>query len=831
MLTEETILELMRGLEYKPMNIAELENYFHVEDSEGLEDLVELLRVMEEQGKVVRTRVDAFGVPEKMNLVVGRLQGKAKGFGFVIPEDPAKWTSDVFVSAGDMNGAMHGDRVIARVNKKNNGPRQEGEIIRILERHTKTVVGTITTMTQRYAFVVPDDKRLGQDIFLAEDGFNGAKEGQKVVVEIIAYPEGWRNPQGAVLEVLGNPDDPGVDILSVIRKYGLPEEFPEEVLEAANDIPDIITEKDLVGRKDLRGWDLVTIDGEDAKDLDDAVNVIKLENGNYLLGVHIADVSYYVTEGAPLDKEAYNRGTSVYLVDRVIPMIPHRLSNGICSLNPKVDRLTLTCEMEFGPDMKLARHDIYASVIKTKERMTYTNVRKILTPDDPDHAELLERYAPLVPMFRDMEELAMKLRQRRMDRGAVDFDFQETKIIVDRESGEVTDIKKRERTIAEMIIEEFMLAANECVSEHFHWLNVPFLYRIHEEPAADKITAFNDFVHNFGYHLKGFSPTSGNLHPNALQDLLEKVKGQPEERIISTVMLRSMKQARYSEQSLGHFGLAAEFYSHFTSPIRRYPDLQIHRIIREVINNGGSLPEARMEKLRAIMPEVGRHTSERERIAVDAERETDDVKKVEYMLDKVGEVFDGIVSGVTSFGMFVELENSIEGMIHMSYMDDDYYNYNEKQYCLIGERTGKTYRIGDAVRVKVMGANKTDRTIDFQLLTNAKSRTRDGEAPDNRERTGFKGKPRKDRKQTFGKRENEKRPASQSQSRGATGGGGGGFAGRKKRGGGGGNGPTMAAGGAGAGGPAASGRKPAELADLKKVIAKAKRNKKRRNAR
>ncbi|MGZ4106544.1 MAG: ribonuclease R family protein, partial [Tumebacillaceae bacterium] len=386
MLTEETILELMRGLEYKPMNIAELENYFHVEDSEGLEDLVELLRVMEEQGKVVRTRVDAFGVPEKMNLVVGRLQGKAKGFGFVIPEDPAKWTSDVFVSAGDMNGAMHGDRVIARVNKKNNGPRQEGEIIRILERHTKTVVGTITTMTQRYAFVVPDDKRLGQDIFLAEDGFNGAKEGQKVVVEIIAYPEGWRNPQGAVLEVLGNPDDPGVDILSVIRKYGLPEEFPEEVLEAANDIPDIITEKDLVGRKDLRGWDLVTIDGEDAKDLDDAVNVIKLENGNYLLGVHIADVSYYVTDGAPLDKEAYNRGTSVYLVDRVIPMIPHRLSNGICSLNPKVDRLTLTCEMEFGPDMKLARHDIYASVIKTKERMTYTNVRKILTPDDPDHA-------------------------------------------------------------------------------------------------------------------------------------------------------------------------------------------------------------------------------------------------------------------------------------------------------------------------------------------------------------------------------------------------------------------------------------------------------------
>jgi len=797
LLTEQHILELMRGLEYKPMGVEELVAHFDI----GSEELGKLLDVMEEEGKVVQTRTGTYGVPEKMNLVVGRLQGKAKGFGFVIPEDSEKWEKDVFIAAGDMNGAMHGDRVIARINRKANGPRQEGEIIRILERATKTVVGTITTMTARYAFVSPDDKRLGQDIFLDVEDFNGAKEGQKVVVEIIAYPEGWRNPQGTVTEVLGNPDDPGVDILSVIRKYGLPEMFPEEVLEAANDVPDVITERDLAGRRDLRGEMIVTIDGEDAKDLDDAVHVKRLDNGNWLLGVHIADVTYYVREGTELDKEAYNRGTSVYLVDRVIPMIPHRLSNGICSLNPKVDRLTMTCEMEFAPSMELVRHDIYTSVIKTKERMTYTNVRKILVEQEP---ELLERYAELVPMFRDMEELAMRLKRRRFDRGAIDFDFEETKLIVDGD-GKVVDIKKRERTIAEMIIEEFMLAANETVSEHFYWLTIPFLYRVHEEPAGEKIQAFNEFVHNFGYHLKG-AGGSNDVHPRALQELLEKVKGQPEERIVNTVLLRSMKQARYAHEPLGHFGLAAKYYSHFTSPIRRYPDLQIHRIMREVMENGGKLPEERIERLAAIMPEVGKHTSDRERIAVDAERETDDIKKVEYMLDKVGDVFDGIVSGVTSFGMFVELDNSIEGMIHISYLDDDYYNFNEKQYCLIGERTGNIFRIGDKVRVKVMGANKLERTIDFQLLTNAKG------MPINRE--GQEGQQRRpggggDRRQAFAKsRDNRDKP------------------GRKKTGGNGGGKP-----GNGGNGSNGGGRKPKELQELKKVVAKAKKsngNKKRK---
>lgn len=798
MLTEQHILELMQGLEYKPMTVAELQEYFSLEDGEQLQEFLQLIELMEADGKVYQTRSNTFGVPEKMNLVVGRMQGKSRGFGFVIPEDPEKWQADLFVAANDMHGAMHGDRVIAKIIKKGQGPRIEGEVVRVLERVNKTVVGTVVTMSGRYAFISPDDKRLGQDIFVAEEDFAGAKEGHKVVVEITSYSEGWRNPQGRVLEVLGFVDDPGVDILSVIRKYNLPEEFPEAVLEEANDIPDIITAKDLEGRRDLRDLTIVTIDGEDAKDLDDAVHVIKLDNGNTVLGVHIADVTYYVREGTELDKEAYARATSVYLVDRVVPMLPHRLSNGICSLNPQVDRLTMTCEMEFSPDMKLVRHDIYPSVIKTKERMTYKNVYKILHEDD---ADLSERYRELVPMFREMEEFAMRLRNRRMERGAIDFDFQETKVIVDRDTGKVTDIVRRERTIAEMIIEEFMLAANETVSAHFHWMNIPFVYRVHEEPKAEKIQAFNEFVHNFGYHLKGQGSQSGEVHPKALQELIEKVKGLPEERIINTVLLRSLKQARYADQPIGHFGLAAQYYSHFTSPIRRYPDLQIHRIMRDVFDAGGQLNSQRIERLQAILPEVCRHTSERERNATDAERETDDLKKCEFMLDKVGEVFDGIISGVTSFGMFVELDNSVEGMVHMSYMDDDYYNFNEKQYCLIGERTGNIYRIGDKVQIKVMNANKQERTIDFVLLQNAKTaEARTG----NEGRGGFKG-----RKPEKGKRPGERSERSATGRPGIAAVAGSGDKKKKKK----------------------NGRGPGELQQLKQVVAKSKKNKGKKNAR
>jgi ribonuclease R len=492
----------------------------------------------------------------------------------------------------------------------------------------------------------------------------------------------------------------------------LPEAFKEEVIEEAEKAPDSISEEEIIGqgRRDLRSKRIVTIDGEDAKDLDDAVNVELLENGNLRLGVHIADVSYYVREGTALDIEAYNRGCSVYLTDRVIPMLPHRLSNGICSLNPRVDRLTMSCEMEFDEDLKLVNHEIFTSVIKTSERMTYTNVRKLLTGEA--EPEIVEKYAYLMEDFKRMEELAARLRSRRMKRGAIDFDFEESKIIVDSE-GKPTDIVKRERSVAEMMIEEFMLAANETVAEHFSWMKVPFLYRVHEDPDAEKLMNFMEFVTNFGYSVKG---KGNSVHPRALQALLEEIKGTPEETVLSKIMLRSMKQARYDAQSLGHFGLAAEFYSHFTSPIRRYPDLIIHRVIREVLESGGTLSDKRHEYLSSRMSDIAQQSSERERVAVDAERETEALKKAQYMLDKVGEEFEGIISSVTGFGMFVELDNTVEGLIRLSDLTDDYYNFHERQFALIGERTSKIYRIGDEIKIRVARVNMDEHTIDFELL-------------------------------------------------------------------------------------------------------------------
>jgi len=563
-----------------------------------------------------------------------------------------------------------------------------------------------------YGFVVPDDKRINKDIFIRSEGFKGAVTGQKVVVNILTYPEGRAAAEGEIVEVLGHKDDPGVDILSIIRKHGLPESFPGDVLAEADAAPDAITEEEIVqqGRRDLRDKVIVTIDGEDAKDLDDAVNVERLPNGNIVLGVHIADVSYYVREKSKLDEEAYNRGCSVYLVDRVIPMLPHRLSNGICSLNPKVDRLTMSCEMEFEPGtMKQVRHDIFTSVIRTTERMTYTNVRKILNEEDP---EVTERYAELVDTFKLMQELAMGLRSMRMRRGAIDFEFQESKVIVD-EQGKPTDIIKRERSIAEQIIEEFMLVANETVAEHFHWLKVPFIYRIHEEPSNEKLMTFMQFAGNFGYAIRGKGNT---VHPRALQTLLEEIQGTKEETVLSTMMLRSMKQAKYDAESLGHFGLAAEYYSHFTSPIRRYPDLAIHRVMREVLENGGVLPDNRFDSLNARMPDIASQSSDRERVAVDAERDTEKLKKAEFMLDKIGEEFVGIISGVTSFGMFIELENTVEGLIRLSDLTDDYYHFHELHMALIGERTSKIYRIGDEVKIRVSRVNMSDHTIDFEMV-------------------------------------------------------------------------------------------------------------------
>lgn len=705
MLDKETLLTYLKDEAIKPLTVNDLELAFNIQNTSDFKQLIIFLNELEEAGELVRTRSNRYGIPERMNLIKGTIQGNAKGFAFLLPEEPEH--PDVFIAEKDLNGAMNRDRVLVRINHATSGPRMEGEVIRILKRETAQVVGTFQDLGG-YGFVVTDDKRMVHDIFIPKAGFNGAAEGHKVVVKITQYPEGRRSAEGEVVEILGHKNDPGVDILSIIRKFELPESFPDEVMRQAEAIPDSISEEEIKNRRDLRDEVIVTIDGADAKDLDDAISLKHLENGNYKLGVHIADVSYFVEEGSPIDREAYERGTSVYLVDRVIPMIPHRLSNGICSLNPKVDRLTLSCEMEITPDGEVVKHDIFPSVIRTTERMTYVDVRQIV---ERDNEEVIQKYEPLVPFFDLMKELALILRKRRMDRGAIDFDFKEAKVLVD-ESGKPTDVVIRDRSIAEKIIEEFMLVANETVAEHVHWMNLPFIYRIHEDPNAEKIEAFIDFIVNFGYLVRG---SANAVHPSALQRLLEEIKGTPEEPIISTIMLRSMKQAKYAADSSGHFGLAAEFYTHFTSPIRRYPDLIVHRLLRKYVFEG-KIDENVQDEWSEKLPAIAEHTSGRERRAVDAERETDDLKKAEYMADKIGEEFDGVINGVTSFGLFVELPNTIEGLIHVSFLTDDYYHFHEQHYALIGERTGQVFRIGDPIRVRVAKVDVEERSIDFELV-------------------------------------------------------------------------------------------------------------------
>lgn len=700
---KERILDFMREAAYKPLLFEELISVLDV-PKDDIPMFKTVISELEEEGKIFKTHRDRYGVPERMNLVVGRVQGNERGYGFVIPDDEDM--KDIFVPADSMNGGMHNDRVVARVNRKSLGDkRSEGEIIRIIYRANRTVVGSFED-SRHFGFVVPDDNKISGDIFIPKDEFNGAKPGQKVVAEIVKWPEQRRNAEGRVVEIIGNKDEPGADILSIIKAYNLKEEFPEDVVKQAESISETVTEEMSKGRRDLRGLRMVTIDGEDAKDLDDAVSVERLPDGNYRLGVHIADVSHYVTEGSPLDKEAIKRGTSVYLVDRVIPMLPRKLSNGICSLNPRVDRLAFTVMMDIDASGKVVNHEVFDSVINIDERMTYTNVYKILVEKNE---ELSKRYEYLLEDFNMMEELSMILRRKRTQRGAIDFDFEEAKIILD-EKGKPIAVKRYEITVANKIIEEFMLICNETVAEHFYWANCPFVYRVHEDPDTEKIENLGEFVRTLGYHLKGIN----KIHPKALQGLLEQVKGKKEERIISTVMLRSLAKARYSHQNLGHFGLAAKYYCHFTSPIRRYPDLIIHRLMKEYLK--GKMQGAREEQLTDRLPEIAKQCSERERAADEAERETEDLKKVEYMKEHVGEVFEGIVSGVTSFGMFIELENTIEGLIRLSSMEDDYYVFDDKQYHILGERTRKVYRIGDTVVIKLAKADTASRKLDFVLI-------------------------------------------------------------------------------------------------------------------
>lgn len=688
----------MRSEEYKPMNEGEILVALDL-DIRDADLLLKTLQSMEKEGLVVKNRKGRYGLPERMNLIVGHLEGHPRGYAFLIPDNPEM--EDVYVGLGNLNGAVHGDRVIVRPLFKPSGGRLEGEVVRILKRASTKVVGTIECGKQ-FAFVTPDDKRFYFDIFIPKDATAGAQTGQKVVVGITRWPEGRRNPEGRVIEVLGYGDEPGIDVLAVIKKYDLPLEFPEKVLRQAEQIPEEISEEELEGRLDLRKEKIVTIDGEDAKDLDDAVSVKRIPGG-YRLGVHIADVSYYVREDTPLDKEARKRGCSVYLVDRVIPMLPPKLSNGICSLNPRVPRLTMSVIIDFDENAKVKNYQITPSVIQTCERMTYTAVNKILEENDQ---ETIKRYDYLVEDFKLMEELAAKLNRKRFERGSLDFNFGEAKVILD-ENGRPVEIKKEHRGIGERIIEEFMLAANEVIAEHMYWLKVPFVYRVHEIPDMEKMYALQEFLHNLGYSIKGIK----NIKPKALQQILEAVKGKPEERVVSTVLLRSLKRAHYSEENLGHFGLASHYYTHFTSPIRRYPDLVIHRILREQMEGG--LTEERVEYLNESLGRIAKHSSERERIAEEAERETVELKMVEYMAEKVGEVFVGIISSVTPFGFFVELENTVEGLVHVSTLEDDFYQFDEKSITLRGERTKKVFRIGDRVRVKLARVNKDERQIDF----------------------------------------------------------------------------------------------------------------------
>ncbi|MEW6662601.1 MAG: ribonuclease R [Bacillota bacterium] len=702
-------MELMRNKAYKPLGGEELAKTMGVKDVDAFKLLLDK---MEKRGEVILTRKEKYGLPEKMGLVVGRLQRHGNGFGFVISDAPD--TPDTYVSAENLNGAMHNDRVVVRpvAPIPRRAAKPEGEVIRVLERANRTVVGTFERI-KGYGFVTPDDPRIGQDIFIPEADKGKAKNNDKVVVEITRWPEKRRNPEGQIIEVLGKYGAPGVDVLSIVRKYELPEAFPPGVLKEAEKIPAEVRPEDLPGRRDLRHLRMVTIDGEDAKDLDDAVSIEAMPGGLFRLGVHIADVAYYVKEGSKLDQEAFKRGTSVYLVDRVIPMLPPKLSNGICSLNAKVDRLAMSVLMDVDSRGQVGHYEIFPSVIHISQRMTYDAVRKILVDQDQN---LLDRYRDLVEDFRLMESLCRILYRKRLDRGAIDFEFPESKVKLDPE-GKPLEIEKRIRTISEHIIEEFMVLANETVAAHMRKQEMPFVYRVHQQPDQEDLEQLNEFLHTLGYHVK--ADGHGRVHPKSYQAVLDKVAGRPEAKTVGIVMLRSMKHASYHDQCLGHFGLAATDYCHFTSPIRRYPDLVIHRVIRETVGKG-SLAAKRRAKLAEMMPQYAEQSSLREKVAEEAERESVDMKKVEYMQAHLGEVYPGHVSGVMPFGLFVELDNTVEGLVHVSTMTDDYYQYHEKQLAMSGRHTGKTYRLGTPVTVQVARVDVDKRQVDFELIEDAR---------------------------------------------------------------------------------------------------------------
>ncbi len=709
---KKIILDILAGEFYVPMKIKELAIVLNVPKN-NREELAYVVNLLESEGKLVITKRGKIMLPEKLgkveekmesDLIEGVFESNQRGFGFVRMEDG----DDIFVPESQVHGALHTDKVLVKITSKSKDDtnlKREGEIVKVLERGFEEIVG-IFKKSKSFGFVISDNTKFTKDIYIPLERSKGAVTGHKVVVKITDFGGKNKKPEGIVKKIIGHVNDPGTDILSVVESFNIPMEYPKDVLEQIEDMPEEVPAKDKAGRLDLTGIQMVTIDGEDAKDLDDAISLSK-ENGIYKLGVHIADVSNYVTENSPLDREALKRGTSVYLVDRVIPMLPHKLSNGLCSLNAGVDRLALSCIMEIDEKGKVIGHKIAETVVNIDKRMTYTAVNKILSLNDE---EAIKEYEELVPMFKLMEELAEILREKRRTRGSIDFDFPESKIYLD-EKGFPTDILPYERNVATKIIEDFMLIANETVAEDFFWQELPFVYRTHDNPDPEKMLKLGTFISNFGYGIK----TSGNeVHPKELQKLLDRIAGSPEEALISRLTLRSMKQAKYTTVSTGHFGLATQYYCHFTSPIRRYPDLQIHRIIKE--NLRGKLSEKRIRHYENILPEVSQEASRLERRAEEAERDVEKMKKVQYMSRRIGEEYEGVISGITAYGMYVELSNTVEGMVHVSNMRDDYYHYDGDHYEMVGEKTGNVYRLGQKVRILVENTDKINRTIDFSIV-------------------------------------------------------------------------------------------------------------------
>ena len=701
---KKVMLDFISDDLYVPMKIREIAAVLQI-PREQRDDLKAVLDALVDDGKITLSKRGKYSRGEAVRLK-GVFQANARGFGFVRPEDES---GDVYISEENLCGAFHGDEVEYIITGTPAGRRKEGKIVRVLSHNIVRIVG-LYERSKGFGFVRPDDQRYMNDIYIPAGKEKGAMTGHKVVVELTSYGEAHMKPEGEVAEIIGHVNDPGTDILSIVMDMGIPTEFPERVLNQAVRVGKEVSEADCAGRKDLRSWTMVTIDGEDAKDLDDAVSLTK-EGENYRLGVHIADVANYVQEGSALDREALERGTSVYLADRVIPMLPHKLSNGICSLNAGEDRLALSCIMTIDSRGEIIEHEIAETVIRVDKRMSYNGVAAVLAAE-AEGEDCIEcpDYAEYVPMLCLMKELADKIRERRGRRGSVNFDFPETKITLD-ELGRPVEVKPYERNDASKIIEDFMLMANETVAEAYFWLEIPFLYRTHDVPDNEKIRQLSAFINNFGYHLH----IRNEVKPKEVQKLLDRIEGTPYEAMISRLVLRAMKQAKYTTENTGHFGLAARYYTHFTSPIRRYPDLQIHRIIKEHLR--GRMNGERSAHYEEILPKVAAQCSDRERRADEAEREVVKMKKAEYMRDRIGEEYEGVISGVTKWGIYVELPNTVEGLVHVADMRDDHYEFLEETYELTGVHTGRTFKLGQTVRVRVSGADKLQRTVNFDLIS------------------------------------------------------------------------------------------------------------------